>query len=127
MAVHRHHEKAYNLSDLLRDEEWYQPHKLRLDEAPEHLVLDAQWQEAYDEAHLDALGNETTDTRTIDWTVEAIDESVTVPAGTFTCIRVRHTGTIVGQSDKQFWFALGVGKVRELGGQLEELTSYSIP
>ena len=126
-AIVRHHERSYDATDALVDEEWYDPFKIRLDEAPARLLLDAQFTEEYQEAHIDALGVEVVDTRGVDWTVEAVDDVITVPAGTFTCIRVRHVGTMVGQSDKQFWFALGVGKVRELGAQLEELTAYSLP
>lgn len=126
-AVARHHEESYDLSEALRDEEWYEPYKVRLDEAPARVVLGAEFPEEYEETHVDASGNEIVDTRSIDWTVEAVDDEITVPAGTFPCLRIRHTGTVPGQSDKLFWFAVGVGKVKEQGGQLEELTAYSLP
>ena len=126
-AVVRHHEMAYNLADVLRDEEWYDAYKIRLDEAPARIALGAEFNEEYEETHVDTFGTEFTDTRSIDWTVEAVDDVITVPADTFTCLRVRHTGTVPGQSDKVFWFALGIGKVREQGRQIEELTAYSLP
>ncbi|MBI4819762.1 MAG: hypothetical protein HY791_26040 [Deltaproteobacteria bacterium] len=56
--------------------------------------------------------------------VEAIDESVTVPAGTFSTVRIRRT--VVGGSAKTYWFAEGVGKVKEVGGQTESLVSYDV-
>jgi len=54
------------------------------------------------------------------YTVEAEKELVTVPAGTFECVRVRREGSdgIV----KTYWYAPGLGKVKETGGQTEELS-----
>jgi hypothetical protein len=57
----------------------------------------------------------------------AVDEPVTVPAGTFNCLRVRRRASQQDGSDKTYWFAKGVGKVKEVGGQTEELTSVTIP
>jgi hypothetical protein len=54
---------------------------------------------------------------------------VAVPAGTFCALRVRRvTSTTLGGSDKTYWFARGVGKVKEEGGnQREELTDHALP
>ena len=61
------------------------------------------------------------------WVVEATDAQITVPAGTFTCLQLRNLNTVTG-SDNRYWFAQGVGKIREEGAtQVEELTSYSLP
>ena len=56
---------------------------------------------------------------------------VTVPAGTFSTIRLRRQ-VLVGAgggegADKTFWFAEGIGKIKETGGQTEELSAYSLP
>lgn len=56
--------------------------------------------------------------------VEAIDEAITVPAGTFVCVRLRRT--TVGGASKTFWYAPGIGKIREVGGQTESLKSHSL-
>jgi hypothetical protein len=56
--------------------------------------------------------------------VEAIDETVTVPAGTFRTIKIRRT-TVDGPA-KTYWYAKGVGKVMEVGGQNEQLASYQV-
>ena len=50
---------------------------------------------------------------------------VTVPAGTFTAVYIQKVSA-TGGSAKTYWYVPGVGKVKELGGQLEELVSYSL-
>jgi hypothetical protein len=58
--------------------------------------------------------------------VEAMDETITVPAGTFTAIRVRRTDPSDG-SYRQYWYVAGLGKVREVegNGDSEELTAFT--
>jgi hypothetical protein len=66
------------------------------------------------------------------FTVLAVDEEITVPAGTFTTIkieRVRSAGGAIGDR-AIFWFAFGVGKIREerpADNVVEELVAVSIP
>jgi len=65
--------------------------------------------------------------RTYVWTVKAVNETVTVPAGTFTnAIRIERD-----QPDKEgklrtYWLVPGIGKVKEEGERLEELVSHDI-
>lgn len=65
--------------------------------------------------------------RTYVWTVKAVNETVTVPAGTFTnAIRIERD-----QPDKEgklrtYWLVPGIGKVKEDGERLEELVSHDI-
>lgn len=123
----RHREEEYQVGDVKRSEESYDPGKLRIDVSPEKMVVGATWSTTFNETIYDAAtGTTTTHARSDQWTVEALDESVSVPAGTFQCLRIRRIGTEAGQSDKTFWFAQGVGKVKEAGGQEEVLMSYSI-
>ena len=56
--------------------------------------------------------------------MRAVGESVTVPAGTFTDTVVLEK--IGGSVLKTYWFARGVGKVKETGGQTEELVEYGV-
>jgi hypothetical protein len=120
--VVRYRERSFDSVGTLMDDEVYTPYKLRLDESAEHTQAGASWSETYLEAINGAAGVSRTET----WTVEATDESVTVPAGTFSCLRVRRVGAAFGQADKTFYFARGVGKVKEMGDQLEELSSYQL-
>ncbi|HKO90979.1 MAG TPA: hypothetical protein VJU61_07505 [Polyangiaceae bacterium] len=74
-------------------------------------------------------------------TFEIVSLSAEVPtaAGTFDCIQIQRTKDWQAEADgvdlsdaqtKMFWFARGVGKVREVNldtGKVEVLTGYSIP
>jgi hypothetical protein len=48
---------------------------------------------------------------------------VTVPAGTFHALILQKAGSSVA---KTYWFVRGVGKVKETGGQTEELVEYHV-
>lgn len=61
-----------------------------------------------------------TEVKVHDFTVEAARELVDVPAGTFECVRVKRTEG--DGSFKVYWYAPGIGKVKEVGGQTEELS-----
>jgi hypothetical protein len=80
------------------------------------------------DAHLSASKPASTKTITENWTTDAANEVVTVPAGTFSALKITRTDTANGSSKSQ-WFVPGVGKIRESNttGHLEELTSYTIP
>jgi hypothetical protein len=60
--------------------------------------------------------------------VLAVDELVEVTAGTFNCIKVkRYSGVEYDNETKYYWFAKGVGKVREADDtSIEELLDYRI-
>ena len=45
--------------------------------------------------------------------------TVTVPAGTFSCLRLRRVDNDVG--DERYWYAKGVGVVKEDDGVEQEL------
>ena len=65
--------------------------------------------------------------KTFLWTVEAVNVTVTVPAGTFTnAIQVRRERTDKPDYLRRYWLVPGVGKVREEGERTEELSSYDI-
>ncbi len=57
------------------------------------------------------------------YTVEAI-ETIQVPAGDFECVRIARMSETT--TDKIYWYAKGVGKVKEIGGQTEELASVDV-
>jgi hypothetical protein len=125
-AIVRHREQSFNLSEVMESDQFYLPSKLRVDELPTHLTLNATWTTAYTEVETTPTGGTKTTAKVETWTVEAVDEPVTVPAGTFTCIRIRRVGSDATQAEKTFWYAPGVGKIKETGNQTEELTAKTI-
>lgn len=64
--------------------------------------------------------------RTPRYRVEAVDAEVVTPAGTFFALELRRLGDD-GEDGKVVWYAPGVGKVREEGGRIEVLRSWSAP
>ncbi len=122
----RHREQTFSVGQVLLSDQVYVPHKLRLDESNDHIVLGASFTETYTEIETDpTTGATMTSAKSETWTVEAVDEPVTVPAGPYDCVRVRRIGNSGAASDKLFWFAKGVGKIKETGNQTEELMSYT--
>ncbi|MBA3818018.1 MAG: hypothetical protein H0X17_03955 [Deltaproteobacteria bacterium] len=104
-------------------DESYTPHRTRVDETEAHTAVGATWTESYTETITDAEGTTVTP-KTETWLVEAVDEVLVVPAGAFCTLRVRRTSTSDGGSGsvKTYWFARGVGKVKEAAtNQVEEL------
>lgn len=87
----------------------------------------------YDRTASDANGqNPMTEPRGHTFEVVAVGEMVTVPAGTFETIKVERIRTVGTEAGALvwFWFAPGVGKVREerpIEMEIEELVSVSIP
>ncbi len=124
-AIVRHREQ--DMAGSAQTDEIYEPHRTRLDESADHTVDGATWMETYTESVTDLDGITTMVEKVETWTVEAVDEPVVVPAGAFCGLRVRRTSTAGGidGSDKTFWYARGVGKVKETGAnQTEELMAY---
>ena len=124
--VVRYREQAYNATtgDLDIEEHWH-PYKLRVEQAEEYLEDGATFLESYDETKLVPGEEPTTATRSDRWTVLAASETVTVPAGTFEALKVNRVSSSQG-AVKTYWFVENVGKVKEEGGQLEELESYEV-
>tara|TARA_R110002073_G_scaffold140253_2_gene290688 strand:- start:59233 stop:59943 length:711 start_codon:yes stop_codon:yes gene_type:complete len=103
----------------------YDPGQNRLDEAPGNLVVGAEWDDVYTVTITDEVGNPvSTGERTDHWEVLGIDVDCSSPLGDFSCLQVRRQRIAGGVSDKQFFYAKGIGKVREVNAnQVEELVS----
>ncbi len=99
-------------------EEWWQPYHLKLDETRAHLRAGVQWTES--NTKLDSVDRSMHEI----WKVGETRARITVPAGTFECLEIIHSSP--AGRDKHTWYARGVGKVREVGGDIEELTEYHI-
>ena len=97
------------------------PYRLKLDESPAHLATGATFTESFTETTTGQGAG--TVTKSENWQVIDGAEQVTVIAGTYTCVHIRRTGS----SPQDYWYARGVGKVKETGSgaQNEELMSYT--
>lgn len=126
-GVLRHREQTYDLAGTLIADTTYVPARARVDEADDRMVEGATWYAAYTAIDDDPAGGATTsDTETEQWTVVATDEELTVPAGTFTTIHLAKVDLDDDHPDaKDYWFAAGVGKIRETGDQTEELVDHA--
>lgn len=123
VGVRRFRDELYDLStDRLIEASSYDPFTLRF---PPFRIASGLI-ETYVERRYDG------DNRMIDekekvhqWEVVSKDEVVTVPAGTFHCMHVRRTNAS-GTKVREYWMARGVGKVKEVGDFVEELTSWQV-
>lgn len=125
-AVLRHLE--HDLAGGTQTEELYDPYKVRIDESDSRIVVGATWTDQYTEQIVEVgTGQQSTTPKTETWDVQAVDEEITVPAGTFCALRVHRTSMAVNSgSDKMYWFARGVGKIRESGAtRTEDLVSFT--
>jgi hypothetical protein len=114
------HEKT---GELELEEHWA-PYKLHFDGTDEHTADGASWLEAYEETKTYASGKPDEASEEHDrWMVDSHSESVKVPAGTFDAVVVQKAG---GSDIKTYWYVRGVGKVKETGGQTEELVSFTV-
>jgi hypothetical protein len=120
----RFREQAFQASTgQLAQEEHWSPPKLHLDMGSAHVVAGASWLEVYEETKQPVTGTPSVATARDRWTVLAVDQEVTVPAGTFRALVLQKAG---GSTAKQYWYVRGVGKVKETGGQTEKLVSYQV-
>jgi hypothetical protein len=128
--------KEVRVNDQLALKVTYDPAFLRYDEAwtTEGFTqtLDDDWKQECvftSSASKCAAGAIKPGTTTHVFTVVSTSEEVTVPAGTFKTVLIERNNPL-DRETKRFWFAKGVGKVRELDLQsnaTEELTAYDIP
>lgn len=121
----RYRERAFSKStgELELEEHW-DPPKLRIDGSAERTVDGASWLESYSETKLEVGFPPTSHDMRERWTVLDDDATVVVPAGTFE--HVIHFQKAGSGATKQYWYARGIGKLKETGGQTEELTGYEL-
>ena len=114
----------------------YDPAFLRYDEAwlteGQQVTLDDDWTQTCvftSSASKCAPGAVRTGSTKHSYKVVKLHSEVTVPAGTFDCVQIERVNPGDAET-KHFWFAKGVGKVRELdtsSNATEELMQYDIP
>lgn len=104
-------------------EEHWVPHKLHVHSAAMYRAAGKKWMESYQETKAMVGMPATTASVTDTWSVDAAKVKVTVPAGTFDAVvLIKSTAT----GSKTYWYVPGVGKVKETGGQTEELVSFDV-
>ena len=123
--VVRYREQSFHAgSGALELEESWSPAKLHIDGSPEHTVAGAIWYEDYEETKTPSDDTPSVSVKRDRWTVKAVGQTLTVPAGTFeNVIVIEKVGV---DSLKTYYYARGVGKLKETGGQTEELMSYTL-
>jgi hypothetical protein len=125
-TVVRYRELAYAAgSTTPNGEDYWDPYKLRVDNAPAHTVKAAAWDEIYTETKV-AAGTPTSASRKDGWVVDDVDVACgPVQGAMLSCIKF--SKKVDGAaSGKSYWYARCVGKVREEGAQTEELTDYTV-
>lgn len=124
-VVLRLRQEDRNATDALEKTTDYDPGQVRLDESSEHIVLGEEFDSIYEVVVTDPAGVELSRGSTTDhWTVLSVDVDCSSPLGDFKCLQVRRQRTVGGISDKQYFFAKGIGKVKELNAnQVEELVA----
>lgn len=105
-------------------EEHWDPFKLRIDASAERTREGASWLEDYEETKIRNGVAQPAARRRDLWQVIKTSEKVVVPAGEFDALVVQRTSG--SDSIKQYWFVPGIGKVKETGGQTEELEDYEV-
>lgn len=123
--VVRYREQSFHAgSGELELEETWSPAKLRIDGSPERTTADASWFEEFEETKLEPGEQPDVSTKRDRWTVKAVGQTLTVPAGTFDDVLVVEKVGV--DALKTYYYKRGVGKLKETGGQTEELVSYEL-
>lgn len=118
-------QEDYDALGALQRTTTYDPGQARLFETADRLEAGATWSESYLETEYDAAGALVSEvTTTEEWEVISADAECESPLGTFRCLHVRRVRTAGGIADKQYFFARGIGKIKEIGSkQIEELVA----
>ena len=120
----RHKQDDFDELDVFERTTLYQPAKIRLDES--RVEAGTMFEEMYTSVITDAAMVTVNVDITESWEVIGTDVPCSSPFGEFTCLQIRRIRTVGGTANKDFYFALGIGKVREEGtNQLEELVDCS--
>ena len=95
------------------DESSYDPPITVIDERAERLAVGTKWPEAFISTSPNAKGHPKSKRAEAKWEIESLTDQVSVPAGTFVCLRVRraqkHHPPVIS------WYAKGVGLVKQEG------------
>jgi hypothetical protein len=118
-------------TEMMVEEDWWEPYRIKIDNSPAHTTLGATWTDSYKEWKRPVGGITTSTPQNETWTVLAVDDTVTItppggaPRSYPHCLKVTHSNNS-GSMNKAFWYARGIGKVKETGTQIEELIDYKV-
>ena len=122
-VLRRYEELSYK-DGVLTERVRYTPYMVRID--ANQVTAGATYTTNHTKEILDSGGNVTLSTAVENrFEIEAASELVEVPAGRFSAVRVRRVDLSDG-SVKTYWYVAGLGKVKETGGQTEELISVQL-
>lgn len=119
----RYRDQSATATGEVSEENTWSPYRVYFDGSADHVKRGASWPVSFEETKTKTGKTPVTSTQLERWTVVATDEVVSVPAGAFRALVVQKTG---GASVKTYWYVRGVGKVKESGGQTEELVTYGL-
>jgi hypothetical protein len=111
--VAREQEEVDDRTGTVLAEATFDPPLTVLDERTERMATGSKWPEVFFATTPNAKGHPKSRRAEVKWEVQAVAEPVTVPAGTFSCLRVRRTWK--HHPPLVSWFAKGVGLVKQTG------------
>lgn len=124
-ALLRLEQEDYDPEGLLERTTVYDPGKIKLDETPARIAQGATFDEVYTATVYDPTGVETSREDRVDqWQVLSTGEPCPGDFADYDCVVIERAS--VGTPPKTFWFAAGIGKVQETGGQEERLKACSL-
>ena len=131
-VVLNYREQGYQVgTNMMTKDVWFQPARIRFDETPAHLMANAMWSETFTELTT-LMGVTTMQMKTVNWKVLAVGETVMVtvsggqPKVYMNTLKLTHSNSMGMADAKTYWYARGIGKVKEIGGQSEELIDYTL-
>ena len=117
----------YNTSNVLYETDTEDPYRLKLDESAAHTTTGAAWSETFSETAVVPNATPSTKAETLNWSVVSSAEPITVIAGTYTALHIRRVNPAKNPVETiDYWYAKGVGRLKETGGgTTEELESFT--
>ena len=117
----------YNVSNAAYETDVQTPYRLHLDESAAHTTNGAAWTETFSETDTAPNQAPMTKTESLNWSVVSSAESITVLGVAYTALHVRRVNPKKSET-VDYWYAKGVGKLKESGGDTtEELESFTPP
>lgn len=120
-------QRDFDLAGNLERTTYYLPHRLRIDESPERLQTGVTWTENFVREEYDSLDRLVEQANQAEeWSVISGDTECPAPWNELRCVHLNRSTIEGGVSIKDYWFARGIGKIREEGGVLEELVGCTL-